>query len=108
MDHVQYAQGVACNRSEEPDSRFDVKTRGRQGKINVEGAAGQALEGFSGGKASSDEITSDDEKRPLVAVATNGEISLESLSWLGAIARRYGVSDDRIDLGRQASIGRKQ
>ena len=108
MDHVEYAQGLVRNKSKEPDSRFDVKTRGRQGKINVEGAAGQALEGFSGGKTTSDEKVSDDEKRPLVAVATNGKISLESLSWLGAIARRYGVSDDRVDLGRQASVGRRQ
>jgi hypothetical protein len=108
MDHVEYAQGFVQNVSEEPDSRFDVKTKGRQGKISIEGAAGQALEGFSGGKASTNRDMSDADKRPLVAIATNGKITLESLSWLGAIARRYGVSDEKIELGRQAQAGSRQ
>ena len=105
---VEYVHGFVENRSEEPDSRFDRKTKGSLskqsasiGKINIEGAAGQALEGFTGGK-------DDGFDRPLVAVGTNGRIKLESLSWFGAISRRYGVKDKMEDLGRQAKAGKAE
>ena len=107
-EYLEYAQGFVKNISEEPDSRFDVQTRGRQGKISIDGAAGQALEGFSVGNVSTDDSMIDIDKRPLVAIATNGKIKVESLSWLGAIARRYGISDESIELGRQARSGTRQ
>jgi len=100
MTYVEFVQGSVENRSEEPDSRFDVKTKGRSqasvGKISIDEAAGQALEGFSGGGDESNF------ERPLVSVGTFGNIEVESLSWLGAISKRYGVKDRTYDLGRQA------
>jgi hypothetical protein len=95
--NVDYVEGWMDNKSMEPDSRFDVRTKGESGvgKISLEGAASQSLSGFSPG---STETT-----RPLFAAATNGKISAESLSWLGAIARRYGLAQDGRDLGRTAS-----
>ena len=99
---VEYAQGSIQNRSNEPDSRFDVKTKGARtgsiGKIDIQGAAGQALEGFSGKSHESFE-------RPLIAVGTNGTIKVESLSWFGAISRRYGIENEANDIGRQAKAG---
>jgi hypothetical protein len=53
MKHSEYVHGTIANESQEPDSRFDVKTKGSLssvGKIRIEDAAGQALQGFSGGK----------------------------------------------------------
>jgi len=105
---VQYTQGTVKNRSGEPDSRFDVRSRG---KIDVDGAASQALHGFRSKSKSKydddDDEASDcdaDSSLPLVAVATDGRIRLETLSWLGSIARRYGLEEsERSDLGRQAS-----
>lgn len=102
---VQYTQGTVKNRSGEPDSRFDVRSRG---KIDVDGAASQALHGFrSKSKYNDDDEASDpdaDSSLPLVAVATDGRIRLETLSWLGSIARRYGLEESkRSGLGRQAS-----
>ena len=116
---VDYVEGHVENRSEEPDSRFDVRTRGPStstsassangparglGKINLEGAAAQALSGFSGGGGGADKSASA-APRPLLAVVSSGGIDLESVSWFGAIARRYGVEEGRggRDLGRQAS-----
>jgi hypothetical protein len=41
--------------------------------------------------------------RPLIAVASTGRVVLESISWIGSIARNYGVEEERMTLGRQAS-----
>ena len=98
------------NRSGEPDARSDVRGRG---KINVDGAASQALHGFQrGGKQSSSSPSSSSPTShappttlpPLLAVATDGIIVLESLSWFGSIARRYGLEEgeSKKDVGRQA------
>ncbi len=102
FNYIEYVHGSVENISEEPSSRFDVKTKGIKsatsgsvGKINIEGAAGQALEGFTGG-------STEDFQRPLLVAGTDGKIKLESLSWFGAISRRYGVKDEVGDLGRQA------
>ena len=92
--NIDYVDGWVENKSNEPDSRFDLMTKG--GKIQLQGAAEQALQGFSssgGGNIA----------RPLVAIATNGTIALESLSWFGAIARRYNLDEERDDLGRTAT-----
>lgn len=42
---------------------------------------------------------------PLLAVATDGRIKLETLSWFGSIARRYGLEEEDATrrVGRQAS-----
>ncbi len=108
LDYVEYVHGTIENKSEEPDSRFDVKTKGiipkskaSIGKINIERAAGQALESFSGSNNSGFD-------RPMIAIGTQGNIVVESLSWFGAISRRYKVKEEARDLGRQASIGRNQ
>ena len=96
-------------RSFEPDSRFDVKTKPPSaaagaaadvnkgiGKVNITGAPAQALSGFSGKKGG--------EQNPLFAVAASGSIKVETVSWFGAIARRYGMDDrGRKDVGRTAS-----
>ena len=113
MKYLEYVHGSVENKSEEPDSRFDVKTKGIKtkkfksyasiGKINIEGAAGQALEGFSG---RSDIDDNSGFERPMVAIGTDGKIKVESLSWFGAISRRYGVKEDGRDLGRQAIFGK--
>ncbi|KAL7504812.1 hypothetical protein ACHAXN_004640 [Cyclotella atomus] len=102
---VEYMQGTVKNRSGEPDSRFDAQSRG---KINKDGAALQALHGF---RSKAKEGTVVDSKsqgidaiQPLLSVATDGMIKLETLSWLGSIARRYGLEENqKITLGRQAS-----
>ncbi|KAL7466502.1 hypothetical protein ACHAXS_006799 [Conticribra weissflogii] len=95
---VQYTQGTVRNRSGEPDSRFDVRSRG---KIDIAGAASQALDGF---RSKSEDDSNAQSTLPLVAVATDGKIRLETLSWLGSIARRYGLEEsERSGLGRQAS-----
>lgn len=101
----QYKQGTIRNRSGEPDSRFDIRSSSSpsRGKINIDSAASQALSGFQGKKNDSDNFTADDNSHlPLLAVATNGKIKLETLSWLGAIARRYGLEGQQ-ELGRTAS-----
>jgi hypothetical protein len=109
---VHYMRGTMRNRSGEPDARSDVRGRG---KINVDGAASQALHGFQrGGKQSSSSSPSSSSPTshaphttlpPLLAVATDGIIVLESLSWFGSIARRYGLEEgeSKKDVGRQAS-----
>lgn len=99
---VEYVEGWVENRSHEPDSRFEMKTRGEAhpaGKIRHDGAADQALQRFSSPKQSGDA----DPARPLIVAATSGTISVETLSWLGAIARRYGVDEKGKSLGRQAA-----
>ena len=68
----------------EPNSRFDVKTKGLSssvGKICIEGAAGQALRSFSGGNTQegNTEETGKLDDLPLVAVVTNGRIMVEVL-----------------------------
>ena len=90
---LNYIQGYVENRSLEPDSRFEQKG----GKIRLEGAASQALRGFSD--------SSNEQLRPLVVGVSAGRIAVESLSWLGAIARRYGLeeSERKPELGRQAT-----
>lgn len=92
FQHLQYKQGYIDNKSMEPDSRFEQGA----GKIRFEGAAQQALDGFSSSGAA---------ERPLIVGACeSGRISVESLSWLGAIARRYGLEEgQRSNLGRQAT-----
>jgi len=110
MKHVEYVQGIIENKSHEPNSRFDVKTKGlSSGKIRIDGAAGQALSGFSGGGQTTgkSELLSNERlvDLPLLAVATDGHIKVESLSWFGAIARRYGIENEGRDLGRQAKAG---
>ena len=74
--NVEYASGCIENRSEEPPSRFDVKVGGDRrgaGKIRIEGATVQALEGFSGkkmaGRDDDDEDVVGRLVRPLLAVA---------------------------------------
>jgi hypothetical protein len=104
---VEYVEGWVENKSHEPDSRFEMKTRGgaeirsAAGKIRQEGAAEQALERFSSpGKSGNSDVKA---ARPLIVAATTGSISVESLSWLGAIARRYGLDETGKTLGRQAT-----
>ena len=103
---TEYVEGTVHNRSFEPDSRFDVKTKHISatgpadinkgvGKVNIMGAAAQALAGFSGKKGG--------EQSPLFAVASSNGIKVETVSWFGAIARRYGMEDRRKDIGRTAN-----
>jgi hypothetical protein len=103
LSNCEFVDGWVENKSAEPDSRFDRKLRGdtgSMGKIRLDGAANQALQGFA---------TTEKEKssfaRPIVAITSTGEIVLETLSWLGNIARRYGLDDkkDKEDLGRTAT-----
>lgn len=109
-NNIQLVDGWVENKSEEPDSRFDRKIRGESsglsggGKIRLEGAASQALQSFAKDSSKKGE-SSDDFLRPLVAVASTREIVVETLSWLGNIARRYGMDDTREkkDLGRTAT-----
>jgi hypothetical protein len=102
---AQYVQGRVQNRSGEPDSRFDVQSRG---KINKDGAALQALHGFHS-KTNEDSKGTDKTQQssvvlPLLSVVTDGKIKLETLSWLGSIARRYGLEENQeMSVGRQAS-----
>jgi len=110
---IEYKQGTMSNRSGEPDSRFDVRSQSSssRGKINIDGAASQALNSFKKQSSSSSnderlDSSSLDTTLPLLAVATDGTIKLETLSWFGSIARRYGMDEseknDR-NIGRQAS-----
>jgi hypothetical protein len=113
FDGFEYIQGVIENKSREPNSRFDVKTKGlvpSVGKINTQGAAGQALKGFTGGGENNQIFNDISTKKlsdlPLVAVSARGQIKVESLSWIGAIARRYGIKNEERDVRRQAKSGR--
>jgi len=119
---IHFVAGSVENKSDEPDSRFDRKIRGDsgkaplmmdvnrgEGKIRLDGAATQALQGFvkvqkhdntsDSGSSASDNAT----QNPLLAVATHGLITLETVSWFGSIARRYGMDENPRDLGRQAT-----
>ena len=78
----EFIDGVLRNKSKEKLSRFDAKLNGAQGKIDLTGAASQALDSFS---------SSIENARPLLAASTKGNITVESLSWIGAITRRYGM-----------------
>lgn len=100
FDSLSYVQGHVDNQSFEPDSRFEQQQNLGGGKIRLEGAATQALKGF--GSSDDDDA---DIVRPLVVGASEKRIAVESLSWLGAIARRYGLEEGerKEDLGRQAT-----
>ena len=87
-----YMDGIMKNISGEKESRYDVKNKGALGKINLGGAATQALEGF-GNISSSSEAS-----LPLFVALGAGQISVESLSWKGAIIRRYGMENDSKDV----------
>jgi len=100
-DTIEYVDGYVENRSAEPDSRFERKVRGDAGsvgKIRIDGAADQALDRFGDATDASNE-----HHRPLLAAMGPRGISVESVSWLGAIARRYGLDEDDRTLGRTAS-----
>ena len=108
---LEYTQGTMTNRSGEPDSRFDIQQQSsRGGKINIVGAASQALHGFRGKKQqqndenASDSSSSSAAPLPLLAVASDGTITLETLSWFGSIARRYGLEEEK---GGQGGVGRQ-
>jgi len=116
LRYCEFVDGWIENTTSEPDSRFDRKLRGGfenadsrvlGGKIRLEEAHSQALYGFaSTSKVSPNEMASGRTfARPLLAVSSPGRIILETLSWLGNIARRYGLDDTRNedDLGRQAT-----
>jgi hypothetical protein len=100
-ENIRFVDGWVENRSEEPDSRFDRKLRGEtgsMGKISSNGATNQALHNFQGeGKSTF--------IRPIVAAVGSSIILVETLSWLGNIARRYGLDETRTttDLGRTAT-----
>jgi len=102
LKNIKYLDGSIENRSNEPDSRFDRKLRGETGsvgKINLSGASNQALQHFQGGETNSTFV------RPFVAIMGTGSIVLETLSWVGNIARRYGLDEKRNpdELGRTAT-----
>jgi len=90
---VEYLRGFIQNRSE---NHFDTKTsEGSIGKIRIQGAADQALGAFSGGKSQIDQNAGFDDEtttNPLIVIAMDGSIKVESLSWLDAIARKHGVA----------------
>jgi hypothetical protein len=105
LQKCEFVDGWIENKSAEPDSRFDRKHRGDVGsigKIRLEGAADQALQGFQGATAENEKESI---PRPIIAVSSTGEIVIETLSWMGNIARRYGLDDNREkeDLGRTAT-----
>lgn len=105
-DSVSYVEGYVLNKSAEPDSRFERRTRhdrGSIGKISLDGAADQALKRFTAPNENENNNASDDPSRPLFAVVGTGEVSLETVSWLGAIARRYGLNEKGTVVGRTAS-----
>jgi hypothetical protein len=99
VENISFVRGFVDNQSMEPDSRFEQQVRGA-GKIRLHGAAIQALAGFS--KVGEKEKVTE---RPLIVGSSREKITVESLSWLGAIARRYGLEEDenRPSLGRQAT-----
>lgn len=101
-EDLAFVEGWVDNQSREPDSRFDRKSRG-EGKIRLDGAAAQALQSFSNQPASKEANTDMEPTRPLIAVASTRQISVETVSWIGAIARRYGLDEDHRGLGRTAA-----
>ncbi len=125
---IEYAHGSMTNRSGEPDSRSDVRTLvrrhdgggsdgggkgGGEGKINIQGAALQALHGFRGKWQETDSIiasttsTSTTAPMPLLSVVTDGIIKLETLSWFGSIARRYGLEESADGEAVAGGVGRQ-
>jgi hypothetical protein len=113
-----FVDGWVENASMEPDSRFDRKLRGTisseersnlgggGGKIRLEGAYDQALQSFRNEDTRDFSSRISSSSRPLLVVVTPGNIVLETLSWMGNIARRYGMLNDTRetkDLGRQAT-----
>lgn len=104
LKNISFIEGWLENNSAEPDSRFDRRLRGETGstgKIRLEGASKQALDSFTGsGQSSGSSFV-----RPLVAVVGPGGIVIETLSWIGNIARRYGLDEKRdpASLGRTAT-----
>eukprot|EP00977_Amphora_coffeiformis_P009195 scaffold2095_cov166-Amphora_coffeaeformis.AAC.2 len=106
VSHMHYMDGWVEDNSKEPPSRFDRKVRGEtaKGKINMDSAADQALHGFGDKESETDEEGGGGEfPRPLLAALGTGRIKVETVSWLGAIARRYGLDESGRDLGRQAT-----
>ncbi|CAB9506081.1 expressed unknown protein [Seminavis robusta] len=108
---LEYVEGWVENKSHEPDSRFEMKTRSpkdwvRSGWMERQSSAPKL---FGPTEEEEDGVTTSDDKttmggaRPLIVAATVGQISVETLSWLGAIARRYGLDEKGRDLGRQAT-----
>ncbi|GAX14082.1 hypothetical protein FisN_8Hh082 [Fistulifera solaris] len=91
---LEYVTAVVENKSAEPDSRFDRQS----GKVRIDGAGSQALSRFSP-TAPNEHV----DERPLFAVVGVGNIVLETVSWFGAIARRYGLEESERELGRTAS-----
>ena len=111
ISHMEYVDGYTENKSAEPDSRFEMKGKidgsaGSVGKINLQGASDQALHGFTGATNVSGGADDGSYLRPLVAVTTTGRIVVETVSWLGAIARRYGLDDENERELRRDSLGR--
>ncbi|GAX11988.1 hypothetical protein FisN_8Lh082 [Fistulifera solaris] len=91
---LEYVTAVVENKSAEPDSRFDRQS----GKVRIDGAGSQALSRFS--PTESNEHV---DRKPLFAVVGVNNIVLETVSWFGAIARRYGLEESERELGRTAS-----
>jgi hypothetical protein len=112
LEYCEFIDGWVENTTSEPDSRFDRKIRGHdegsRGKIRLEGAHDQALQSFHAA-AESDGSNKSTFARPILAVLSPGKIVLETLSWMGNIARRYGLDETREkdDLGRQATRRRR-
>jgi len=99
--NFDFVNGHITNQSNEPESRYDVKISGGEGKINVDSAAAQALSGFQ------NELEQKASHRPLLVAVAGGKISLESTNWFGAIARRYGMDVDSI-LPNSRAFNREQ
>lgn len=105
LKNASFIDGWLENKSDEPDSRFDRKLKGETGsvgKIRLDGASNQALQHFQSSGAST---SGSNFVRPMVVIVGAGKIVLETLSWLGNIARRYGLDErrDKDDLGRTAT-----
>ena len=74
-------KGKLLNVTNDPRSRADARSRGA-GKIDHTGAASQALHAFGQHQSEPPRIS---------ASAKGGSITLNSLSWIGNIAAKYGV-----------------
>jgi len=105
LKNVCFVDGWVENKSAEPESRFDRRLRGdggSVGKIRLDGASNQALDHF---KPNTNQKAGVSCGKPLVAIVGSGGILIETLSWLGNIARRYGLDEthDPDKLGRTAT-----
>ncbi|GMH68195.1 hypothetical protein TrST_g5424 [Triparma strigata] len=97
-------QCEVLNVTEEPDSRFEAKTGNMKrgaGKVDIEGAKEFALKGFGGGGEEEDGEGlggegGEDAELPMISVGTgrSGAITLETLSWMDSIQRRFGMRGD--------------